>query len=225
MGTLCFDLDGTLCANTFGDYAAARPFPWAIKRVAELAAAGHRIVILTARGSATGIDWGDVTRAQLEEWGVMYDELRFGKPSADVYVDDRAVNAEAWLRGDAWSPPGFGRRPLDGRNLPAVLPPAVTSVVEVGRTFAGVPLRLEAHASRVSALAVAAGVQAPASRESVIAATREALAGASAGEELVYAICLDAGGHMAFSDGLTESENELHVSCRPLHQSVAALAP
>src|SRR4051794_34234427 len=180
MRTLCFDLDGTLCSNTFGDYETAQPFPWAIERVGELAAAGHRIVILTARGSATGIDWEAVTRGQLEEWGVAYDELHFGKPSADVYVDDRAVNAEAWRRGDAWSQPGFGRRHASSTTLPAVLPPATTSVVEVGRTFAGAALRLESHADRVSALAAATGIQPVAERVTLIAEVCEALAGASA---------------------------------------------
>src|SRR4051794_20649486 len=97
--TLCFDLDGTLCSNTFGAYESAEPLPWAIARVNALGLAGHRIVILTARGSASGIDWGERTRAQLRRWGVRYDELVFGKPSADVYIDDRALHTTAWRTG------------------------------------------------------------------------------------------------------------------------------
>ncbi|MBV9818689.1 MAG: hypothetical protein JOZ07_10100 [Solirubrobacterales bacterium] len=57
MARLCFDLDGTLCTNTGGDHDGAEPFPWAIARVNRLAAEGHRIVVFTARGTATGIDW------------------------------------------------------------------------------------------------------------------------------------------------------------------------
>jgi len=38
--------------------------------VKRLAGAGHRIVIHTARGTATGIDWDDLTRGQLKRWGV-----------------------------------------------------------------------------------------------------------------------------------------------------------
>jgi 3-deoxy-manno-octulosonate cytidylyltransferase (CMP-KDO synthetase) len=101
VGTICFDLDGTLCTNTFGEYESAEPFGWAIERVNRLAAAGHRILIFTARGTATGIDWGEMSRAQLERWGVVYDELIIGKPSADVYVDDRAVHSEAWRLGQS----------------------------------------------------------------------------------------------------------------------------
>jgi 3-deoxy-manno-octulosonate cytidylyltransferase (CMP-KDO synthetase) len=109
VGTICFDLDGTLCTNTFGEYGEAEPFSWAIERVNRLAAAGHRILIFTARGTATGIDWQEVTRSQLALWGVMYDELIFGKPSADVYVDDRAVHCEAWRLGDSLdAEPGAG---------------------------------------------------------------------------------------------------------------------
>ena len=101
MGTICFDLDGTLCTNTFGEYQRAEPYAWAIERVKRLAGAGHRIVIHTARGTATGIDWDELTRRQLKRWGVPYDELVFGKPSADVYVDDRGMHTDDWRRGEA----------------------------------------------------------------------------------------------------------------------------
>ena len=103
--TFCFDLDGTLCTNTWGEYEQARPFPWAIERVNALARAGHRILIFTARGGTTGIDWRERTEAQLQAWGVHYDELVFGKPTADVYVDDRTVHVDAWRYGSALTVP------------------------------------------------------------------------------------------------------------------------
>ena len=31
---------------------------------------GHTVVYWTARGSTTGIDWGDLTQNQLKEWGL-----------------------------------------------------------------------------------------------------------------------------------------------------------
>lgn len=96
--TYCFDIDGTLCTNTEGRYALARPFRRAIARVNALHRQGHRILLCTARGSSTGIDWKALTRRQLKAWGVRYHELHFGKPSADLYVDDKAVNARDWLR-------------------------------------------------------------------------------------------------------------------------------
>ena len=144
--TLCFDLDNTLCRTQGMDYAAAEPIPWAIERVNRLAAAGHTIVIMTARGSATGIDWEAVTRAQLEGWGMTFHELRFGKPPADVFVDDRAIHNVAWQLGDAFSAPEAG-------------PAHLTSVVELARTYAGRTLRLEAHATRARTLARGAGIR------------------------------------------------------------------
>lgn len=96
--TYCFDIDGTLCSNTDGDYERAEPFRDVIDAVNGLHAEGHRIVLCTARGSTTGIDWRAVTEAQLATWNVRYDTLVMGKPSADVYVDDKAVNAADWRR-------------------------------------------------------------------------------------------------------------------------------
>lgn len=96
--TVCFDIDGTLCSNTEGRYHEARPFPEVIAEVARMHRDGHRVILYTARGSTTGIDWRELTVRQLKEWGVPYDELVLGKPTADVYVDDRAINTTDWKR-------------------------------------------------------------------------------------------------------------------------------
>jgi hypothetical protein len=52
----------------------------------------NTIILFTARGTKTGIDWSEVTTKQLKTWGVKYHELKFGKPAADYYVDDRLIN-------------------------------------------------------------------------------------------------------------------------------------
>jgi hypothetical protein len=88
----CFDLDGTLCTNTEGEYEQAVPLPERILKVNELYDKGNRILIYTARGTVTGIDWHDLTQKQLDTWGIKHHELRLGKPFADVYVDDRGVS-------------------------------------------------------------------------------------------------------------------------------------
>jgi 3-deoxy-manno-octulosonate cytidylyltransferase (CMP-KDO synthetase) len=128
VGTICFDLDGTLCSNTFGEYERAEPFAWAIERLNRLADAGHRVVIHTARGTATGLDWSELTREQLQLWGVVYHELRFGKPSADVYVDDRAVRTDDWERGHVLPLPG-----ADGPVSATVVIPARLRSVRLPR--------------------------------------------------------------------------------------------
>ncbi len=93
----CFDIDGTLCTNTEGDYENARPMADAIARVNVLFDAKHKILLYTARGSTTGIDWRPTTERQLREWGVRYHQLYLGKPTADIYIDDKAINVKDWL--------------------------------------------------------------------------------------------------------------------------------
>jgi len=95
----CFDLDGTLCTNTEGGYDQARPYPERIRHLRALRRAGHEIVICTARGTKTGINWAALTRRQLARWKVPYDRLYFGKPYADIYIDDKAQHVGHWLAG------------------------------------------------------------------------------------------------------------------------------
>ena len=93
MKTYCFDLDGTLCTNTDGNYNEAEPFVDRIKRVNQLYDDGNRIIIQTARGSTTEIDWCANTMLQLEKWGLKYHLLDIGKkPYADFFIDDKGIN-------------------------------------------------------------------------------------------------------------------------------------
>ena len=88
------DIDGTICSNTDGDYYSAVPNLAAIQNVNLLHSKGARIILFTARGSTTGIDWRGITEKQMEKWGVLYNELHFGKPFGHYYVDDKAVMSE-----------------------------------------------------------------------------------------------------------------------------------
>ena len=99
MKSYCFDLDGTLCTNTDGEYAQARPLHQRISKVNELYDQGNKILIYTARGTVTGIDWRELTQKQLDEWGIKHHELRLGKPFADIYVDDRGVSDGVFFDG------------------------------------------------------------------------------------------------------------------------------
>ncbi len=96
MKVYCFDIDGTLCTNTEGAYEEAKPFPERIAKVNLLHQEGHTILLYTARGSTTDIDWRETTERQMKEWGVRYHQLFLGKPSAHVYIDDKAFNSESW---------------------------------------------------------------------------------------------------------------------------------
>jgi hypothetical protein len=92
----CFDIDGTLCSNRDGAYERAKPRRDFIGQVNTLYDAGHRIILYTARGSATGIDWRALIESQLRSWGVKYHELSLGKPHGDIYVDDKAAGQAEW---------------------------------------------------------------------------------------------------------------------------------
>jgi SAM-dependent methyltransferase len=94
--TYCFDIDGTLCSNTEGKYAEAKPFVDRVAVVNKLFEDGHRILLLTARGATTGIDWRKLTEEQMAGWGVQYHELYLNKPTAHIYIDDKAFNSETW---------------------------------------------------------------------------------------------------------------------------------
>lgn len=103
--TYCFDIDGVLAALTpDNNYHAALPLSENIRLVNALYERGHCILLFTARGSTTGLDWRAVTEAQMAEWGVKYHTLLFGKPAADYYVDDRLLSLDD-VRGHAFPAP------------------------------------------------------------------------------------------------------------------------
>jgi phosphoserine phosphatase len=99
INTYVFDLDGTLCTLTDGDYKSALPYPERIEIVNQLFKEGHEIVIFTARGmrSENGNSmsakekWELVTIEQLELWGIKHHRLILGKPAGDFYIDDKGV--------------------------------------------------------------------------------------------------------------------------------------
>lgn len=96
-----FDIDGVIAQIREDlDYGKADPNRKMIGIINRLYEAGNTIVLFTARGYTTGIDWEETTRNQLADWGLKYHELHFGKPNADFYVDDKALSMEAlykWL--------------------------------------------------------------------------------------------------------------------------------
>ena len=85
------DIDNTICSQE-DDYRDAKPFLKTIEKFNQLYKEGHEIVYFTARGTETGMDWREVTENQFKDWGVLYSDLLFGKPAADFYVDDKALN-------------------------------------------------------------------------------------------------------------------------------------
>ena len=90
-----FDIDGVIAKLQHqNDYALAEPNEEMIKVVNKLYEMGNQIILLTARGYVTGIDWKEITENQLMSWGLHYHELHFGKPNADYYIDDKMVDMD-----------------------------------------------------------------------------------------------------------------------------------
>ena len=88
-----FDIDGVIAGFRGGlDYDAAPPNREMIAFINQLYELGNEIILFTARGYVTGIDWREVTEKQMKDWGLRYHELHFGKPNADYYVDDKMLD-------------------------------------------------------------------------------------------------------------------------------------
>ena len=102
----CFDLDGTLCETLSGPdghgmrYEESTPYPFMIEQVNRLYDEGHKIIIMTARGRGSGINWTEWTTKQLDMWKVKYHELEpmFHKPTADLFIDDKGIDVEEWKK-------------------------------------------------------------------------------------------------------------------------------
>jgi capsule biosynthesis phosphatase len=99
---ICFDLDNTLLTYPAiaGDYSTVKPIYKNLALLKKLKSDGHEIIIYTARRMKTHHgnigkvikDIAGITIDTLERFNIEYDELIFGKPIADIYIDDRAIN-------------------------------------------------------------------------------------------------------------------------------------
>jgi len=90
------DIDETICVTPDNPriYQESKPILENIKKANDLFDAGNKIVYWTARGSRSGINWHELTKQQLDSWGVKYHELRCDKPYYDVFIDDKSINIE-----------------------------------------------------------------------------------------------------------------------------------
>lgn len=95
------DLDGVICKlkNPDQSYSDVEPNKDVIKLMREWKDQGYTILIYTARhmrtcrGDVTEVikRVGKITEDWLKKWNVPYDELYYGKPYADIYIDDLAL--------------------------------------------------------------------------------------------------------------------------------------
>jgi len=90
------DIDETICITPDNPrvYEQSTPIIENINKINDLYDKGNRIVYWTARGSRSGIDWYDLTKKQLVEWGAKHHDLRLDKPYYDMFIDDKNLRIE-----------------------------------------------------------------------------------------------------------------------------------
>jgi len=98
---IVFDLDGVICElkKPTESYADVIPKKDVIEKMRDLKKDGHYLIIHTGRhmrtcsGNVSKVieKIGKITEDWLEKWKVPYDELIFGKPYADIYIDDLGI--------------------------------------------------------------------------------------------------------------------------------------
>ena len=103
---IVIDLDGTICPiRQEGEfYADLLPHEGAADKLKELKKNGHYLIIQTARNMATCQsnvgkvmkNIGLITLEWLQKHDIQYDEIFFGKPNGDLYIDDRALRYSDW---------------------------------------------------------------------------------------------------------------------------------
>ena len=103
---ICVDIDGVICElrKENQQYSELAPIQGAIDSIRQLRSQGHYIILYTARHMKTTqanlgsvlAKQGKVTLDWLDKHDIEYDEIYFGKPHADIYIDDLAKRFDSW---------------------------------------------------------------------------------------------------------------------------------
>jgi phosphatidate phosphatase PAH1 len=99
MKIIYVDIDGTICNSIDGSgqymqYDEVVPRYNQIEKINKLYDEGNTIIYWTSRGTATLINWLDLTKNQLDEWGCKYHDVRCGKPQYHLWIDDKSKRIE-----------------------------------------------------------------------------------------------------------------------------------
>ena len=128
---IVFDLDGVICElkKPSESYSDVVPKKKVIQKMRDLKNEGHYLIIHTGRhmrtceGDVTKViqKVGKVTEEWLEKWKVPYDELIFGKPYADAYIDDLGIE--------------FSSSERLGKKLESIQPVIIIPMAGEGKRF------------------------------------------------------------------------------------------
>jgi hypothetical protein len=96
---ICFDIDNVVCLTINNNYNKSIPYKKKINFINKLYEKNYYIKIFTSRFMGRNKEnikkaekqGYNFTKKQLKKWGLKYNKLIFGKPSYDLFVDDKAV--------------------------------------------------------------------------------------------------------------------------------------
>ena len=94
---ICFDIDNTICKTLSNKYKFSKPYLNKIQLINYLYDNNYYIKLFTSRYMGRNnekkkfaIQQGfKFTKKQLKTWKIKHHELIFGKPSFDLYIDDK----------------------------------------------------------------------------------------------------------------------------------------
>ena len=97
---LCFDIDNTICESKTNNYKESKPIFKNIEFINKLYAKGYYVKIFTARFMGRAKENQNLakkkgyylTKRQLKKWNLKYHQLIFGKPSYDLFIDDKNLS-------------------------------------------------------------------------------------------------------------------------------------
>ena len=140
---ICFDLDNTLVTfpEIQGDYSTVKPIKKNIELLRYLKTFNNTIIIYTARRMKTHdgnigkitADIGKITLETLEKFDIPYDEIYFGKPHADFYIDDLAVNTT----DDIEKTLGYYNNLIESRNFNEIQTSTIKIITKKGKDLSG----------------------------------------------------------------------------------------
>ena len=98
--TICFDIDNVICkTGNKNNYSKSKPIKKNIEVINKIYDKGFKVILYTARymgrcdGKVTKVKKmiKPLTLRQLKKWGVKYNKIYFGKPSFDLFIDDKSL--------------------------------------------------------------------------------------------------------------------------------------
>lgn len=97
---ICFDIDGVICRTIKSNYIKSIPNKKAINMINILYESGYEIKIFTARYMGRNFDnfkkaqkmGYQKTFNQLKKWNLKFHKLILGKPTFDLFVDDKSLD-------------------------------------------------------------------------------------------------------------------------------------